>query len=208
MDDEALIVAYYACDNSALQTLVERHHWALVAFFGNRALPLDEAETCAQEVWVRVIYTKTPPKGRSPRRFDPGRGTPLGAWMFAIAWNLLRDARQRQTTAPAQMPAGNGGDFKLEIAAPEEPVDADLVAAEVSEAFQAAYQECLEGLATHHRDVLLLELERRELDPVPEQDPWAADHGLTPSQYTSRLHQARKQMRECMQQRLQGDWAL
>jgi RNA polymerase sigma factor (sigma-70 family) len=208
MDDEALIAAYYACDNSALQTLVERYHQALVAFFENRGLSPDEAENRAQEVWLRVIVTKTPPQGRSPRRFDPGLGTPFGAWLFVIARHLLADAWQQQATTPAQMPEGDGEGFEQQIAAPEEPVGADLVAAEVSEAFQAAYQECLGSLPAHHRDVLLLELERRELDPVPEQVQWAEAHGLTPSQYTSRLHQARNRMRECMQERLQGDWTL
>jgi DNA-directed RNA polymerase specialized sigma24 family protein len=93
MEDEALIAAYYACDNSALQTLVERHQAALVAYFQNRGLTPDEAENCAQEVWVRVIVTKTPPEGRSPRRFDPGQGTPFGVWLFAIARNVLHDFR-------------------------------------------------------------------------------------------------------------------
>jgi RNA polymerase sigma factor (sigma-70 family) len=208
MDNEALIAAYYRCENSALETLVERHHAALIAFFENRGQTPDEAETCAQEVWVRVIETKSPPEGRSPRRFDPGQGAPFGAWLFTIAWNLLRDAQRRQANAPAQMPAGVGEGFEQEIAAPEEPAGADLVAEEVSEAFQAAYQECLGRLASHHRDVLLLELERRELDPAVEQRQWATDHGFTFGQYTSRLHRAREQMQECMQERLQGDWPL
>jgi RNA polymerase sigma factor (sigma-70 family) len=208
MDDAQLIAAYYACDNSALETLVERHHGALVAFFGNRGQPPDEAETWAQEVWVRVMVTKTPPAGRSPRRFDPGQGTPFGAWLFAIARNLLRDCWQRQARAPAQMPLGDDGEgIEQEIPAPEEPAGVDLVAAEVSEAFQAAYQGCLDKLPPHQREVLLLELERLELDPPPEQAQWAEEHGFTPGQYTSRLHKVRERMRECMEQKLSGDWA-
>jgi DNA-directed RNA polymerase specialized sigma24 family protein len=133
----------------------------------------------------------------------------LLAWLYAIAWNLLRDYRRRSATGPTQMPAANGeGEaFEEQIAAPDDPPDAPLIADEASEAFEAAYQACLGGLPVQLREVFLLEMERRQVDPAPEQHQWAVDHGLTPSQYTSRLHRAREQMRECMTERLGGDLA-
>jgi RNA polymerase sigma factor (sigma-70 family) len=207
MNDEQLIADYYGCNNDRMAELITRHSNNLVGWFVNRGISQDEAEDRAQEVWVRVMNTKQHLWGSTASRFDPAQGL-FVAWLFAIAWNMLRDARRQQATAPAQLPVGDEEGFEQQIPGPEEPVDAMLVAAEVSEAFQAAYQECLGSLTTDLRDVLLLELERRELDPVPEQRHWATDHGFTFGQYTSRLHRAREQMRECMQERLQGDWTL
>src|SRR5262249_30586049 len=133
MDPETLIADYYACDNSALQTLVEGHQGALVGFFVNGGQIPDEAETCAQEVWLRVIETK-PPGRRSDSQFDPAQGTPFGAWLFGIARNVLRDARRRQRRAPAPLPAGKEEEVEPEIADPSEPPDEELAAVEVSEA--------------------------------------------------------------------------
>jgi RNA polymerase sigma factor (sigma-70 family) len=209
MDDDALIAAYYACDNAALGTLVAQRNEVLVGFFEHRGLSPDEAEACAQEAWIRVIQTKHPPEGRSPQPFDPAQGTAFLGWLYAIAWNLLRDARRRSAAGPRQMPGANGeGEvFEEQIAAPDDPPDAPLIAEEASEAVEAAYQECLAGLPEPQRAVWLLEMERRQIDPAPEQRQWAIDHELTPAQYTSRLHRAREQMHSCMSDRLGGDWA-
>jgi RNA polymerase sigma-70 factor (ECF subfamily) len=204
MDDEDLIAAYYACDNGSLETLVERYHAALVGYFINGGLPPEQAEDLAQQVWVRVMNTKHHLWGSTAQPFDPAHGVPFGAWLFVIAHGLLLDALAHHD--PVQMPEGEDGGFEQEIAAPEEPAGAELVEAEVSEAIQAAYQECLGGLPAHLRDVLLLELERLELDPTPEQRQWAVAHGFTSSQYTARLHRARGQMRECIQERLGDEW--
>jgi RNA polymerase sigma factor (sigma-70 family) len=207
MNDEQLVADYYGCNNDSMAELITRHSNNLVGWFVNRGIFQDEAEDRTQDVWVRLMNTKQHLWGSTASPFNPVQGEFRG-WLWAIAWNLLRDARRQQAGAPGQLPASEDEGFEQEIPAPQEPVGADLVAGEVSEAFQAAYQECLDGLPAHYRDVLLLELERLELDPVPEQAQWAANHEFTFGQYTSRLHRTREQMRECMQKRLQDDLTL
>jgi RNA polymerase sigma factor (sigma-70 family) len=199
MDDEALIAAYYACDDGALGTLIARHQALLGWEFTSRGLSREDAADGAQRVWMQVVNTKTPAPGSTAQRFDPTLGVPFAAWLVVIARRQAVDALRRQGRLPVQMPAGaeSEGAFEETIAAKDEPVDAGLA----TEELRAAIQTCLDELPRHERDVLRLEQTRVDLEPVPDQREWAAQHDLTPGQYGSRLHRARRKMAECLERR-------
>jgi RNA polymerase sigma factor (sigma-70 family) len=124
---------------------------------------------------------------------------PFVAWLVVIARRQAVDALRRRGRLPVQMPADAEGEgtFEGTIAAKDEPVDAGMATQEL----RAAIQACLDELPHHERDVLRLEQTRVDLEPVPDQREWAAQHDLTPGQYVSRLHRARRKMVECLERR-------
>lgn len=71
-------------DADAVRPLMERHRRPLAAML-QRALGSD-ADDVFQETWIRVV--------RSAHRYDPEQR--FGAWLFAIAWNLVKDRWSRR----------------------------------------------------------------------------------------------------------------
>jgi RNA polymerase sigma factor (sigma-70 family) len=196
MDDEALIAAYYACDDAAFRTLVERHQTLLGWEFTSRGLSREEAADGIQRVWMQIVNTKAPAPGSTAQRFDPALGVPLAAWLVVIARRLAIDLLRQQGRLPAQLPADTEGEgtFEETITAKDDPVDTGLATEELRRSIRA----CLDELPSHERDVLNLEQTRCDMNPEPDQRDWASQHGLTPGQYTSRLHRARRKMAECL----------
>ena len=84
MTDAHLIGRIVNGDADAVRPLMERHRRPLAAML-HRALGSD-AEDVFQETWIRVV--------RSAHRYDPEQR--FGAWLFAIAWNLVKDRWSRR----------------------------------------------------------------------------------------------------------------
>jgi len=93
MSDEELALAYYACDDRALDQLMRRHDGALGRMVLH-ALPrqLDRrpraewAREVVQVTWIKVIETK----GKPLAQWDPGR--PFGPWLRTVAYRCTFDA--------------------------------------------------------------------------------------------------------------------
>ena len=76
-------------DAEAVRPLIERYQRPLFALV-QRALGTDaDIEDIAQETWIRVV--------RSAHRYDPEQK--FASWLFAIAWNLVRDRWSRRKAA-------------------------------------------------------------------------------------------------------------
>ena len=79
--DAFLIGSIVNGDAEAIRPLIERYQRPLFAFLHRTLAVPSEVEDVAQETWIRVV--------RSARRYDPEQ--PFARWLFAIAWNLVRD---------------------------------------------------------------------------------------------------------------------
>lgn len=82
-------------DADALRPLIERYQAALRALLSRALGASPDVDDLAQETWMRVV--------RSAHRYDPEQR--FSAWLFAIAWNLVRDrwARTPRTVDDAEL---------------------------------------------------------------------------------------------------------
>jgi len=76
-------------DTDAVRPLLERYRRPLAAML-HRALGSD-GDDVFQETWMRVV--------RSAHRYDPEQR--FSAWLFAIAWNLVKDRWSRRVPTEA-----------------------------------------------------------------------------------------------------------
>ena len=76
-------------DAEAVRPLIDRYRRPLLALLQRSTAGRGEADDLFQETWMRVV--------KSAHRYDPDQR--FRAWLFAIAWNLIRDqwSRQRAT---------------------------------------------------------------------------------------------------------------
>jgi RNA polymerase sigma-70 factor (ECF subfamily) len=85
-------------DREAIRPLIERYQKPLLALLRRALGTSPDVDDIAQETWIRVV--------RSAHRFDPAQR--FSAWLFAIAWNLVRDRWSRRVDvsddALAEMP--------------------------------------------------------------------------------------------------------
>jgi len=122
-DDLPLIQAIATGDDSALDTLMPRHHDALFAFIyrylGNEA----EARDAVQETFVRVYF--------KAGTFRPG--CKVKTWIYSIALNQCRDVARRRGRMPVMIhldqPVGESG-APRQIADPSAMPDASASRAE------------------------------------------------------------------------------
>lgn len=187
MNDEALIVRYYAGDDAAFAELYGRYFPQLVTFL-RRSVSAEQAEDLAEEAFLRVVRTKA--TGSS--RFDPQRNTSFRTWLFTITHNVLRDhlpREGRQPRAPLDVE-------EIEATVPqeswEEPTTVQVQAAEL---FAGPLGECLAELTESLREVLLLDLVGQTLTEISE------SLEISYNAAGGRLSRARAQMRACLRQR-------
>jgi RNA polymerase sigma-70 factor (ECF subfamily) len=161
-------------NREALGELLEHFADSLLGFFmlqmGDRA----QAEDLVQEVFLRVIRSRT--------RFQPGR--PFRPWLWTIAHNLARTARARRQTAPRveSLSDTRGGDDLSpgrQVAAPGPTPRQTLAERERLKRLRAA----VAGLDQPHREVILLkffqELPGREVAQIlgiSEGTVWSRTH--------------------------------
>jgi RNA polymerase sigma factor (sigma-70 family) len=133
LSDEQLMEHYLEGSHRAFEALYRRHLRGLVRFFERRGL---EGAEFSQHTFFRVVCARDQYQRRLP--FKP--------WLMAIAKNLVRDARRRQSTANQSRPL-------LTITEPaDQPmnrVDAKLV---VSHALAAISDVTRRVVARHHAE--------------------------------------------------------
>lgn len=72
-------------DADAVRPLIERYRQPLAALLGRALGRSPDVDDVFQETWIRVV--------RSAGRYDPTQR--FSAWLFAIAWNLMKDRWSR-----------------------------------------------------------------------------------------------------------------
>lgn len=186
MCDEALVDAYYSCDDQSFEDLYHRFFQALVAFF-QRFVSREDAEDLAEDTFLRVVNTKLTETGR----FDRTRSV-FRVWLFSIAANVRRDHWRRQSSRP-----------HLESEPPEDtPISEQFVSDEAgpsealaNEEYTEGVRDCLGSLTASNREVLQLDLRGFTLREIAE------ILGITYGTAGRRLHVARKQIRSCLEDR-------
>ncbi|MCC6235665.1 MAG: sigma-70 family RNA polymerase sigma factor [Verrucomicrobiales bacterium] len=151
-----------AGQDAALDELMERHAGRLCAYLRRMLDHHADAEDLAQEVFVRVYQHRA--------RFDPNR--PFGAWLYAIAGNLVRDRyrwRARHAEASLEALSETASGAAMLGAAPAtsatQTPGEDLARLEVGEAVQRAVGE----LPLELREaVVLAEFEERSHQEIGE----------------------------------------
>lgn len=164
--DEALVRDARAGDRGAFTLLVERYGGAILAAVRARLGREEGALDVVQETWVRVA------RGLGTFR----DGATFRPWLFAVAFNTLRDAGRRE----ARRPAVEGADDALESIGRSDTEGARLAERELIEGALAQVPEPYRT-AVHTVDVLGL------------------DHGeaagvldCAPGTLKSRLHRGRR----------------
>ena len=73
-------------DAEAVRPLIERYRKPLAAVLQRALGSSPEVDDVFQETWIRVV--------RSAHRYDPDQR--FSSWLFAIAWNLVKDRWARR----------------------------------------------------------------------------------------------------------------
>ncbi|MCC9307726.1 sigma-70 family RNA polymerase sigma factor [Kitasatospora sp. RB6PN24] len=132
----ALITAAQAGDRTAIAELYRQHQPAVHRYLARRC-PADLADDLAQDVWVRALQAL--PRYQSI-------GAPFGAWLVAIAHNLLADHHKRSATHREVLADDPGRHQHTAAPGPEDEVLAELDAAPVRTAvatLPAAHRQTL-----------------------------------------------------------------
>jgi RNA polymerase sigma-70 factor (ECF subfamily) len=85
VNDAYLVGSIANGDAEAVRPLIERYRKPLGAVLQRALGASPDVEDVFQEVWIRVV--------RSAHRYDPEQR--FSAWLFAIAWNLVKDRWSR-----------------------------------------------------------------------------------------------------------------
>ena len=170
-DNEQKLVALAAAgDDGAFRRIFDQHHEAVYRCAYRLTGSTDAAEDITQECFLRLIEQK---------RFDDSRGT-LRQYLYGAARNL---ARQRWEAA------GRHVSWEEDPADDSPPLPDTMIAAEVSDAVQAA----LDLLPPLQREsIVLFELEGLSLEET------AAVAGADVGTVKSRLHRARERLRRIL----------
>ncbi|GAA2312172.1 sigma-70 family RNA polymerase sigma factor [Nonomuraea roseoviolacea subsp. roseoviolacea] len=176
MTDELLVVRAQLGDRAALAELVTRWHGP-VWTYARRMLDAGRADDVAQEIWLAVV------RGL-PRLREPGRFTP---WLFTIARRSVADRlRGEYVGAWEELPADDP-------AAGDHPAIGDGAEAVVN---RAELVGALSGLPVPEREILVLFY----LEDLSVED-CAQVCRVPVGTVKSRLHRARRMLREHLEER-------
>ena len=169
MNDAHLIGLIVNGDAEAVRPLIERYQRPLAALLQRALGRTPEVDDVFQETWMRVV--------RSAHRYDPAQR--FSAWLFAIAWNLVKDRWSRRVdTADVDLTA---------MASPERSPEERVVAADRAERVRDMVARLPERLA----QAILL----RYFEELSEQEV-AERLGIPVGTVKSRIHYGLKLMRE------------
>ena len=154
--------------------LYDRHAPRLLAFLRTRARP-SQVEDVHQEVWKRVWNAL-------PTGF---RGGNFRAWLFEVARNYLVDLGRRQRHAPAELHP----DAPLPADDRQLPPDALLM----EEERQAQLRRCLGRLDPAAAELVKARLAGEAYEAICRRI------GLKPNQAYKVFHEAKEQLRQCLE---------
>ena len=167
--------------DDALNTLMERHATALFHFLCRMLGNEDDANDLAQETFARVFAHRA--------RFRPE--AKFSTWLFTIAANLARNQlrlRRRRPNVSLDAESDATAQTLGDTLASDQPAPGDgLLAGERAEAVRAAIGKLPEEM---RETILLVEFEDKSVAET------AAILEVPPKTVESRLHRARKSLRE------------
>lgn len=169
MNDAHLIGLIVNGDAEAVRPLIERYQRPLAALLQRALGRSPEVDDVFQETWMRVV--------RSAHRYDPAQR--FSAWLFAIAWNLVKDRWSRRVdTADVDLAA---------MASPERSPEERVVEADRAERVRDMVARLPERLA---QAILLRYFEELSEKEVAER------LGIPVGTVKSRIHHGLKRLRE------------
>ena len=180
-----LVAGMKAGDPSAFEGLVRAYGGRMLAaarrLLGNE----DDAQDALQDAFLSAF--------RSIRGFEGA--SQLGTWLHRIAVNAalmkLRSRRRRPAVHLGDLPGGGDpGRGRLEPSSWQDPGDAALERREL----RAMVRAKIDLLPPDHRNVLVL----RDMEELSTEDT-AAALGINPGAVKTRLHRARKALRELIE---------
>jgi len=200
MSDEALMAAYYACDDAAFEEIWRRYRARLGQFFRNGGLTEEDAQDRAQDVFVRVMETKCPSPDSHAKPYDPTAGVKFKTWLFKIATNLLIDALRRQgRTVDFSALEGEGEEGEVEpfwetLPGEEHSPEEKAVARQRRQ----DVHDCMETLPPRERVAIVLWL---ETDGEMKLEDLANALGVSVPTAHRVLKKAFRLMRECLERK-------
>ena len=168
MTDAHLIGLIVAGEADAVRPLIERYQRPLAALLQRTLGRTPDVDDVFQETWIRVV--------RSAHRYDPEQR--FSAWLFAIAWNVMKDRWSRRVDT--------------------EELDAALVSPESSpeeRVLEADQAERVRGLVSRLPEKLAQTVLLRFFEELSEKEV-AARLGIPVGTVKSRIHTGLKLMRE------------
>jgi RNA polymerase sigma-70 factor (ECF subfamily) len=169
VDDAHLIGLIVNGDAEAVRPLIERYQHPLAALLQRALGRSPDVDDVFQETWIRVV--------RSAHRYDPAQR--FSAWLFAIAWNLVKDRWSRRVdTADVDLAA---------MVSPERSPEEQAVAEDRA----ARVREMVARLPERLAQAILL----RYFEELTEKEV-AERLGIPVGTVKSRIHHGLKRMRE------------
>lgn len=158
-------------DAEAVRPLIERYKKPLAAVLQRALGGSPDVDDVFQETWIRVV--------RSAHRYDPEQR--FSAWLFAIAWNLVKDRwRRREQHADVDLAA---------MASPAHSPEEQALRADRAERLRAVVGQLPERLA----QAILL----RYFEELSEKDV-AERLGIPVGTVKSRLHHGLKKLADAI----------
>jgi RNA polymerase sigma-70 factor (ECF subfamily) len=175
VNDAYLVGSIANGDADAVRPLIERYKQPLAAVLQRALGNSPDVDDVFQETWIRVV--------RSAHRYDPAQR--FSAWLFAIAWNLVKDRWSRRVTHD---------DVDLAtMASAERSPEERAVAADRAE----RVREVVARLPARLAEAILL----RYFEELSEKDV-AERLGIPVGTVKSRLHHGLRKLAETMDEEL------
>lgn len=183
MDERELIERSQAGDGEAFGLLVERYKGKVFSlaygFTRDRAL----ADDLAQEIFIKAYLSLSKFKAMSG----------FGTWLYRVAVNHIKDYLRKNKKRLREISLEEAGD-RVHASADFGPEELSL-----REQRREVIQAALDGLPDKYRIILTL----RDIDGLSYEDI-SRILGLSPGTVDSRLHRARRKLREKLAGRLDG----
>jgi RNA polymerase sigma-70 factor (ECF subfamily) len=183
MDERELIERSQAGDGEAFGLLVERYKSKVFSlaygFTRDRAL----ADDLAQEIFIKAYLSLPKFKARSG----------FGTWLYRVAVNHIKDYLRKNKKRLKEVSLHEAGD-RVQASADAGPEELSL-----QEQRREMIQAALNRLPEKHRIILTL----RDIDGLSYEDI-SRILKLSPGTVDSRLHRARRKLRERLTGRLDG----
>ena len=181
MDEKELIRRSQAGDGEAFGVLVERYKGKVFSLAYGFAQDRAAADDLAQEVFIKVYLSLT--KFQSKSEF--------GTWLYRVAVNHIKDYLRKNKRRMKEIPLDEAGDRVLASSDPG-PEEEGL-----REGQRKIVQAALAGLPEKYKVILTL----RDIDGLSYEDI-SGILKLSPGTVDSRLHRARRKLREKLTGRL------
>lgn len=176
--ERELLLAAQRGDRAALMTLLERHQAQIYRFGLKLCRNPDDAQDVLQDTMLTVARSLPGFRGQSS----------LSTWLYTIARSFCIKRRRRSKAADGPEASLEAPETHAERFADAGPTPEGAVA---DKELEVALHAAIDALPAMYREVLLL----RDMEGLPAQEV-ASVLGLSVEAVKSRLHRARKSVRE------------